>query len=183
MSKELRPGRGVMSLIGQEIIAGFKGGQSINLGSLRFGPKGGVAVRTKGEYYPRGIYAQRQPDGENYKDLSKATVRFKKEDNMIRPNTALYGLGKLVNGLMFTVNNDNSGVRVHFATSELNTKSLKMEKGTWFMSKKMTHGNRPGEYKKVYTPPRKHRDVQPMVVEKIHGIMNAWAKRFKGKSI
>jgi hypothetical protein len=189
MRKFFRPSASVMNLIGQEMIAGYKGGPSINVASLSFGPKGGIRNRSSAGRYSNGIWQQRSPDGTNYLPLKASTVKLKKRSNRPdgkeasrTPNMALLDQHILVNDLL-TLRTSNS-VSVIYANPETDRISKFHEKGgTAFTGlTKFSGKTKKGKEKKrppipVTVLPRRHRGIQQEVAEKIRGILTKWFNR------
>jgi hypothetical protein len=182
VQKEFKPNRKVMELIGEEIIAGFKGGQ--RLGAIKFGPRGGVTSKGHGSRYPYGIWQQKSPNGKPYEPLKESTIAVKKRDNRPSglppsrtPNTALVDMGALVDGLYYRVYSNNDGVAVEFKNSDLTALSLKHERGFTGYSTDFTKKDGGGIL--VTVPPRPHRQIQREVKIKIRNILEAWRDRRK----
>lgn len=172
-----------MSIIADEMIAGFKGGPSIDAHSVRIGKNGGIYFSKAGRY-PYGIWQQKQPDGKAYEPLKKVTIRVKRElqsPTSPTPNLALLNQHDLVNGLTAHINVGGDGLNVHFRSDKLAEKSLKMERGGSFRSRYPTKGGEDGlkglgGIREVAA--RKHRGIQPEVRRKIRILLQKWLRRY-----
>lgn len=175
----MEPTPRLLQLIGSELIHGFKGGTRLVTTGLKFGPKGGIIAQPRGTPYPSGIWRQRQPNGLAYKPLSKVTIKQKRDDESPTPNMALMNTHELVNGLV-PITHGNKSVDIRFRSPELNRKSRKMEKGGWWISTVLASNPKDPDtsMRRVYTPPREHRDIQPAVKATIQRILKKWMRRF-----
>lgn len=172
-----------MSIIADEMIAGFKGGPSIDAASIRIGKKGGIYFSKAGRY-PFGIWQQRSPDGKPYERLKKVTIRVKRElqyPTSPTPNLALLNQHELVHGLVPYINVGGNGLNVHFRSDALAKKSRKMEEGGSFRSRYPTAGGEDGlkglgGIRQVVA--RRHRGIQPEVARKIRILLRKWLGRY-----
>lgn len=190
MRRHFYPNTSLMRFIAREMIAGFKGGPSVNVASLSFGPRGGVRQGARAGRYPNGIWQQRSPDGQHYVELADSTKKLKGRDNRpdgkpasATPNTALVDQREMVDGLTFSVT--ESTCKVFYSNPEDNKKSLRQETGGSFDTG-LTKSD--GKYKNnkpkrttihVKIPARPHRGIQPLVAEKIRAIMVKWFNKAK----
>jgi hypothetical protein len=172
VESELKPSHRLMRLIGEEIIHGFQGKSQIT--NVKFGPRGGIYY-TRGTPYPYGIFRQKSPDGRPYKELSKVTVKIKKESGSSFPTKALLDTGAMAHSLQERVYVGDNGVEVHFSSEADADKSLKMERGGNFISKSLA--NKRGGMRKVFVPARSHRPIQDAVRIKIQQILQRWAEK------
>lgn len=176
---KMEPRPTLLRLIGSELIHGFKGGARLLTTGLKFGPNGRIVSQPRGSVYPAGIWRQTEPSGKGYKALSKITIREKRKAESPTPNMALMNTHELVNGLIMKTHQTGS-VDIRFRTPELNRRSHKMEKGGFWVSPVLSTNPRDPDasMRRVFTPPRKHRAIQPAVKATIQRILLKWMRRF-----
>jgi len=165
-----------MGLLGNEMISGFKGGESTNLGGLRFDTKGELKSAPGGEQFPYGIWKQKSPDGEHYRDLKEPTVKFKIKGGSPTPRMALLNMHRLVNALYKQVYGTRSVALFFKGGYAEKSRRLELEGGVNWQSTNLA--NRRGGFRRVHTDPIPHRDIQAMVREKLRGIITVWVRRF-----
>lgn len=179
--RNFRPNKKLMSVIGDQLIEGFMGGDRMIAPVIN---QNGNISASYGRY-SRGIFRGKSPDGTPYEPLKEVTIALKKRtdrpDGKPRsryPDRPLIDTALMVKGLRKSVSSDGLGVRIFFADPETDRISQINEEGrSGAISTSLA--SKGGAMRRVEIPARPHRDIQPEAATVVRSLLRQWSDRWK----